>query len=110
MISKKLQRARDFEKKYLPYTEEELPRFHVTGGIGWINDPNGFAPYQGEYHLFFQYHPYDTKWGPMHWGMSKQRISSAGNACPRPWPRIWNMTGTAASPAAPSSCPTGGIC
>jgi hypothetical protein len=56
-----LQKARDFEKKYLPYTVEELPKFHVTGGIGWINDPNGFAPYKGEYHLFFQYYPYDTK-------------------------------------------------
>lgn len=73
MISKKLQRARDFEKKYFPYVAEELPRFHVTGGIGWINDPNGFAPYKGEYHLFYQYHPYDTKWGPMHWGHVKTK-------------------------------------
>ena len=71
MISKTLQRAREFEKKYLPYTSAEQPRFHVTGGIGWINDPNGFAPYKGEYHLFFQYYPYDTKWGPMHWGHVK---------------------------------------
>ena len=45
----------------------------MTGGIGWINDPNGFAPYKGEYHLFFQYYPYDTKWGPMHWGHVKTR-------------------------------------
>ena len=73
MISKMLQRARDFEKKYLPYTVSELPKFHVTGGIGWINDPNGFAPYNGEYHLFFQYYPYDTRWGPMHWGHVKTR-------------------------------------
>ena len=73
MTSKVLQRARDFEKKYLPYTREELPKFHLTGGIGWINDPNGFAPYKGEYHLFFQYYPYDTKWGPMHWGHVKTR-------------------------------------
>ena len=73
MISKILQRARDFESKYLPYTVSELPMFHVTGGIGWINDPNGFAPYKGEYHLFFQYYPYDTKWGPMHWGHVKTR-------------------------------------
>ena len=71
MTSKMLQRARDFEKKYLPYTSAEQPRFHVTGGIGWINDPNGFASYKGEYHLFFQYYPYDTKWGPMHWGHVK---------------------------------------
>ena len=73
MISKKLQRAREFEEKYLPYTEDEQPKFHVTGGIGWINDPNGIAPYKGEYHLFFQYYPYDTKWGPMHWGHVKTR-------------------------------------
>ena len=73
MTSKMLQKARDFEKKYLPYTISELPKFHVTGGIGWINDPNGFAPYKGEYHLFFQYYPYDTKWGPMHWGHVKTR-------------------------------------
>lgn len=73
MTSKKLQRARDFQAKYLPYVAEELPKFHVTGGIGWINDPNGFAPYKGEYHLFYQYHPYDVKWGPMHWGHVKTK-------------------------------------
>jgi len=73
MNSKKLQRARDFEKKYSPYVAEELPLFHVTGPIGWINDPNGFAPYKGEYHMFFQYYPYDTKWGPMHWGHVKTK-------------------------------------
>ena len=73
MTSSKLQHARKFEKKYLRYTEEEQPRFHVTGGIGWINDPNGFSVYKGEYHLFFQYYPYDTRWGPMHWGHVKTR-------------------------------------
>lgn len=73
MTSKKLQRARDFVSKYAPYVQEELPKFHLTGGIGWINDPNGFAPYKGEYHLFYQYYPYDVKWGPMHWGHAKTK-------------------------------------
>ena len=44
------------------------PAFHITGEVGWINDPNGLIYYNGKYHGFFQYHPYDTKWGPMHWG------------------------------------------
>ena len=71
MNSNILEKARDFEKEYLPYSEPEQPFFHVTGGIGWINDPNGFSIYKGEYHLFFQYYPYTTKWGPMHWGHVK---------------------------------------
>lgn len=47
---------------------DTLPKYHVTGEVGWINDPNGFSFYNGFYHLFYQYHPYDIKWGPMHWG------------------------------------------
>ena len=74
MISEKLRRARDYERENLPKVPSEiLPRYHVTGGVGWINDPNGFSVYQGEYHLFFQYHPYDNHWGPMHWGHVKSR-------------------------------------
>lgn len=74
MISDLLNKARTFEAQYLPYIpDSERPAFHLTGGIGWINDPNGFSVYQGEYHLFFQYHPYSTQWGPMHWGHVKTR-------------------------------------
>ena len=103
MTSKLLKKARDFEKKYLHHTLSEQPKFHVTGGIGWINDPNGFAPYKGEYHLFFQYYPYDTVWGPMHWGHVKIGF-------PLPWLRICPMTGTVAFPAARWKCRTGAIC
>ena len=53
--------------------EEERPFFHVNAPVGWMNDPNGFSVYQGEYHLFYQYHPYSTQWGPMHWGHMKTR-------------------------------------
>ena len=48
--------------------KEELPVFHVTPPCGWMNDPNGFSVYQGKTHLFYQFHPYSTVWGPMHWG------------------------------------------
>lgn len=44
------------------------PRYHLTAEIGWINDPNGFCWYNGRIHEFFQYNPYDSVWGPVHWG------------------------------------------
>lgn len=44
------------------------PRWHIAAAAGWINDPNGVCFYHDEYHVFFQHHPVDSSWGPMHWG------------------------------------------
>ena len=73
MESELLRKAREYEEKSRDRVQGELPVFHVTGGIGWINDPNGFSVYRGDYHLFFQYYPYDVVWGPMHWGHVRTR-------------------------------------
>lgn len=48
--------------------EKYRPSFHFSPKAHWMNDPNGMVYYKGVYHLFFQYHPGGTTWGPMHWG------------------------------------------
>lgn len=64
-----LMKARKYEEKEEKnIAETQKPLFHLIPRIGWMNDPNGFSYFNGEYHMFYQYHPYETVWGPMHWG------------------------------------------
>ena len=50
--------------------EKFRPDFHHTPAYGWMNDPNGMFYKDGVYHLYFQYNPYGSVWGNMHWGHS----------------------------------------
>jgi fructan beta-fructosidase len=50
------------------YHEMYRPQIHFSPKEKWVNDPNGMVYYKGVYHLFFQYYPDSTVWGPMHWG------------------------------------------
>ncbi len=50
--------------------EKYRPSYHHTPAYGWMNDPNGMFYKDGVYHLYFQYNPYGSMWGNMHWGHS----------------------------------------
>ncbi|MDZ4709181.1 MAG: glycoside hydrolase family 32 protein [Saprospiraceae bacterium] len=57
----------------LLFVEPHRPKFHFSPQAHWMNDPNGMIFYKGTYHLFFQYYPEATVWGPMHWGHATSR-------------------------------------
>lgn len=45
------------------------PRYHLAPPQGWMNDPNGFCYYRGEYHMFYQHNPESSlEPGIAHWG------------------------------------------
>jgi fructan beta-fructosidase len=50
------------------FQEPHRPQIHFSPKAHWVNDPNGMVYHKGVYHLFFQYYPDSTVWGPMHWG------------------------------------------
>lgn len=61
--------AKNQEVIFTPSDQEQYrPDYHFTPATGWMNDPNGMFYLDGEYHLFYQYYPDSTVWGPMHWG------------------------------------------
>lgn len=62
---KKKEVATNLEQQF---DEPFRPQFHFSPAANWMNDPNGMVYLDGEYHLFYQYYPDSTVWGPMHWG------------------------------------------
>ncbi|OWV86370.1 beta-fructofuranosidase [Rhizobium sp. R693] len=49
-------------------SDANRPQLRFSPFKGWMNDPNGLCFIDGRYHLFYQFHPVESEWGPMHWG------------------------------------------
>lgn len=43
-------------------------QFHLMPPVGLLNDPNGFIQFNGVYHLFYQWNPFETAHGAKFWG------------------------------------------
>ena len=64
----RLEAANDYVHKKTQHERTQAPHFHFSPPVGWINDPNGFSYYKGNYHLFYQYNPYNIIWNNILWG------------------------------------------
>ncbi len=85
-MSEMLEKARKYEfTQGQQIKAEDRPAFHITPYVGWMNDPNGFSCYKGEYHLFYQYKPYNTHWDSMHWGHVVKGICCIGTISRQHW-------------------------
>ena len=49
------------------------PGLHLAPPTGWLNDPNGLCRFRDEYHVFYQYAPFDANGGVMLEGHRKYR-------------------------------------
>ena len=43
-------------------------KFHLMPPCGWMNDPNGLCWRRGNYHVYYQYSPFNAGGGLSFWG------------------------------------------
>ncbi|WP_252314616.1 sucrose-6-phosphate hydrolase [Sinobaca sp. H24] len=73
LLTNKDKRLTPNNKKELEHIKEQVAQspwrqtFHIQPESGLLNDPNGFAFFNGEYHLFYQWYPFGPVHGLKHW-------------------------------------------
>lgn len=52
---------------------QKLASYHFYAPKGWINDPNGVIFYKENYHIFYQYNPYENHWNNISIGVATSK-------------------------------------
>lgn len=71
----------EYEQRYREYKEEREKaaqdpwrlHYHLMPESGWLNDPNGLCQFQGTYHIYYQYSPFDVEGKTKLWGHMTSR-------------------------------------
>jgi fructan beta-fructosidase len=77
-----------------PVNDPYRPTYHYTPPKNWVNDPNGMVYLDGEYHLFYQYNPFGSKWGHMSWGHAVSKDLKTWETLPVALPEFDNADGS----------------
>ena len=56
------------ELKHFVSKSKYLPRYHIYPKCGLMNDPIGLAYFNNQYHVFYQWFPFEPNHGMKHWG------------------------------------------
>lgn len=56
----------DVRRRFL--SDLHRPVYHFLSPSNWMNDPNGFIQWKGQYHMFYQHNPDSPAHANMHWG------------------------------------------
>ena len=51
------------EYRELTASDPRWLRFHLMPETGWLNDPNGLCQLDGQYHIYYQYTPFEPTGG-----------------------------------------------
>lgn len=70
------------ETKKIAASDYYRLKYHIMPPTGLLNDPNGFVQINDEYHLFYQFHPFDTKHGLKYWAHVKSKDLVNWKECP----------------------------
>ena len=75
VLRQDLQKLAALAERNAPAAERAVPAdpwrpgFHLAPPVGFLNDPNGLCRFRGEYHVFYQYAPFDPEGrGVRFWG------------------------------------------